>query len=83
MSFSGKQDPSLSNQASIDAAIKEYRDNLIDGEELGSAAIFDHFDPIITRYQQDLIKFPDSRQANLAYMKDEFSWLPAAFYDEE
>mgnify|MGYP006395803459 FL=1 len=77
------KDPSLSNQASIEAAKKEYRDFLIGGEELGSAAIFDHFDPIITKYQEDLIKFPNSKAANLAYMKDEFSWLPTAYYDED
>ena len=77
------KDPSLSNQASIEAAKKEYRDFLINGEELGSAAIFDHFDPIITKYQEDLIKFPNSKAANLAYMKDEFSWLPTAYYDED
>ena len=77
------KDPSLSNQASIEAAKKEYRDFLIGGEELGSAAIFDHFDPIITKYQEDLIKFPNSKAANSAYMKDEFSWLPTAYYDED
>ena len=77
------KDPSLSNQASIEAAKKEYRDFLINGEELGSAAIFDHFDPIITKYQEDLVKFPNSKAANLAYMKDEFSWLPTAYYDED
>ena len=65
----------------LEKARKNYREKLLGGEELGTKAVFDRFNPIIENMTKLKITNPDSHQANINRLKDEYPWLPTAYYE--
>ena len=73
--------PNLNENELFKKAEVEYRKSLVGGDEFGSVAVFDHFYPIIDNMAKLKVSNPDSHQANINRLKDEYPWLPTAYYE--
>ena len=76
-----KDNAGFSDDDLLEKARKNYREKLLGGEELGTKAVFDRFNPIIENMSKLKITNPDSHQANINRLKDEYPWLPTAYYE--
>ena len=73
--------PNLNENELFKKAEVEYRESLVGGDQFGSVAVFDHFYPIIDNMAKLKVSNPDSHQANINRLKEEYPWMPSAYYE--
>lgn len=73
--------PDLDENELFKKAEVEYRKTLVGGDQFGSVAVFDHFYPIIDNMAKLKVSNPDSHQANINRLKEEYPWMSSGYYE--